>query len=63
MKLSLWRWKKKYADFLVKMTKFHNIPVTTYSHKSLDVNEGIVQSKELLLCTIEEIKRELKKQG
>ena len=54
--------KRKYADFLLKMTKFHNISVKTYSHKSLNVSKGVVRSKELSLCTIEEIKRELKKQ-
>ena len=49
--------KRKHADFLLKMTKFHNINVKTYPHKSLN------ESKELSLCTLEEIKRELKKQG
>ena len=44
------------------MTKFHNIPVKTYAHKSLNICKRVVQSKELSLCT-KEIKRELKKQG
>ena len=55
--------KRKYADFLLKMTRFHNIPVKTYPHKSLNRSEGVVQTKELLFWTIEEIKKELKKQG
>ena len=42
---------------------FYNIPVKTYLHKSLNVSKGVVRSKELSLCTIEEIKREIKKQG
>ena len=42
------------------MTKVHNISIETYPHKTLNVIE---KSKELSLCTIEEIKRELKKQG
>ena len=42
--------KRKYVDFLLKMIKFHNIPVKTYLHK-------------LSLHTIEKIKRELKNQG
>ena len=45
------------------MTKFHNISVKTYPHKSLNVSKGVVRSKELSLCTIEEIKREIKKKG
>ena len=53
--------KRKHADFLLKMTKFHNISVKTYPHKSLNVSKEVVRSKELSLCPIEEIKRELKK--
>ena len=45
------------------MTKFHTINVKTYLHKSLNISKGVVRSKELSLCTIEEIKKELKKQG
>ena len=53
--------KRKHANFLLKMTKFHNIIVKTSPHKSLNVSKGgVVRSKELSLCTIEEIKRELK---
>ena len=54
--------KRKNADFLLKMTKFH-INVKTYPHKSLNISKGVVRSKELSLCTIEEIKKEMKKQG
>ena len=45
------------------MTKFHTINVKTYPHKSLNISKGIVRSKELSLCTIEKIKKEIKKQG
>ena len=55
--------KRKYADFLLKMTKFNNISVKTYPRKSLNLSSGVVRSKELSLCTIEEIKRELKKKS
>ena len=55
--------KRKNADFLLKMTKFHTINVRTYPHKSLCISKGVVRSKELSLCTIEEIKKEMKKQG
>ena len=41
--------KRKYADPLLKVTKFHKIPVKKYPHK-------------LFLCTIEEIKTELRNQ-
>ena len=55
--------KRKHADFLLKMIKFHNISVKTYPYKSLNESKGVVRSKELSLSTIKEIKRELKKQG
>ena len=55
--------KRKNSDFLLKMTKFHAINVKTYPHKSLNISKGIVRSKELSLCTIDEIKKEMKKQG
>ena len=55
--------KRKNADFLLKMTKFHTMNVKTFPHKSLNISKGVVRSKELSLCTIEEIKKEMKKQG
>ena len=54
--------KRKHADFLLKMTMFNNIAVKTYPHKSLNTSKGVVRSKELSLCTLEEIKKELKRQ-
>ena len=55
--------KRKNSDFLLKMTKFHTINIKTYPHKSLNISKGVVRSKELSLCTIDEIKKEMKKQG
>ena len=33
--------KKKHADFLLKMTRFHNPVIKTYSYKSLNVSKGL----------------------
>ena len=55
--------KRKPADFLLKMTNFHNISLKTFPHKSLSVSKGVLRSEELSLCTVEERKRELKKQS
>ena len=52
--------KRKHVDFLLKMTMFNNIAVKTYPHKSQNTSEGVVRSEELSLCTLEEIKKELK---
>ena len=55
--------KRNHTDFLLKITRLHDITVNTYTHKSLNISKGIIRSKELSLCTIEEIKSELSKQG
>ena len=55
--------KKKHADFLLKMTRFHNTAIKTYPRKSLNVSKWIVRSKELSLYSLEEINSELKNQG
>ena len=36
--------KKKNADFLLKMTKFHTINVKSYPHKSLNISKGVVRN-------------------
>ena len=40
--------KRNHADFLLKMSKFHNISVKTYPHKSLNESKGILRSKDYL---------------
>ena len=52
--------KRNHADFLLKMTRFQNITVKTYPYKSLNISKEVARSKELSLCTIEEIKRDEK---
>ena len=50
--------KKKYADSLLKMKMFPNLKVKTYLHKTLNKSKCVVTSGELLLCSVEEIKKE-----
>ena len=59
MKLLVEVVNRKHTDFVLKMTKFHK----AYLHKSLYISKGVVRSKEVSLCTVKEIKRELKKRG
>ena len=33
--------EKRNVDFLLKMTRFHNITVKTYPHKSLNIDKGL----------------------
>lgn len=54
---------KKHADFLLKMKNFHSIKIKAYPHKTLNTSKGVIRSPELSLCSIDEIKEELKDQG
>lgn len=51
---------KKHATSLLKMTNFHNVKIRAYPHQKLNSSKRVVRSRELTLCTIEEIKTELK---
>ena len=55
--------KKKHADFLLQMKVFHNMKIKSYPHEKLNSSKGVVRSRELPLCTLEEVKTELKSQG
>lgn len=55
--------KKRYADTLLKMKNFHNKKIKSYPHGKMNMSKGVVRSRELSSCTIEEIKTELKSQG
>ena len=55
--------QEKHANFLLKMKIFHNIKIKGYPHEKLNQSKGVVRSQELSLCSIEEIKTELKSQG
>ena len=45
------------------MKMFHNLKINVYPHKTLNKSKGVVRSAELSLYSIEEIEKELKKQG
>lgn len=54
---------QKYANSLLKMNQFHNLKVKAYPHERLHFSKGVICSRELTLCSIEEIKKQLKNQG
>lgn len=45
------------------MDKFHTHNIKAYPHQTLNTSKGAVRCQDLWLCTIEEIKKELKCQG
>ena len=55
--------RENHANFLLKMKTFNNIKIKAYPHETLNHSKGVVRSPELSLCSIEEIKSELKNQG
>ena len=52
--------KKKQAKTLLK---FHNININSYPHERLNSSRGVIKNKDLSLCSLKEIKIELKKKS
>ena len=55
--------KKKQAEIILKQKKIHNIDIKAYPHERLNTSKGVIRNGELSLCSIMEIKNELKKQN
>ena len=55
--------KKTFSDLLLKQKYFHNLKIKVYPHNTLNSSKGLVRSPDLTLCTIDEIKNNLCKQG
>ena len=54
---------KKQAEIILKQKKIHNIDIKVYPHERLNTSKGVIRNGELSLCSITEIKNELKKQN
>ena len=52
-----------FSDLLLKQKYFYNLKIKVYSHNTLNSSKGVVRSPELSLCTLNEIKNNLRKQG
>ena len=55
--------RKTHSDNLLKMSKIAGITVEVRAHPFLNSSKGIIKSRDLELCTEEEIAEELKDQG
>ena len=56
--------EKKQAEIILKQKKkIHNIDIKAYTHVRLNTSKGVIRNGELSLCSITEIKNELKKQN
>ena len=55
--------EKKTSWNNIKAKKIHNIDIKAYPHERLNTSKGVIRNGELSLCSIMEIKNELKKQN
>ena len=55
--------KKTYSDLLLEQKYFYDLKIKFYPHNSLNLSKGVVGSSDLSLCTLDEIKPNLCKQG
>ena len=56
-------YNKNQADEVLKWEYFDDLKIKTYPHNSLNTCKGVVKSHELSLCTLDEIKINLKNQN
>ena len=55
--------KTSWNNIKAKKKKIHNIDIKAYPHERLNTSQGVIRNGELSLCSIMEIKNELKKQN
>ena len=55
--------KKPFSDLLLEQKYCHNLKIKAYPHNSLNLSKSVVRSPNLSLCTLDEIKSNLCKQG
>ena len=55
--------KKTFSDLLLKQKYFYNLRNKVYPHNTLNSSKGVLRSPDLSLCTLDEIKNNLCKQG
>ena len=54
---------RTHLDLLLKQKSFYNIKIKTYSHNCLNSSKCVVRSPDPSLCSVDEIKTTLRKQG
>ena len=50
-------------NLLLKQKYFYNLKIKVYPHNTLNLSKGVVRSPDLSLCTLDEIKNNLRGQG
>ena len=55
--------KKNFSDLLLKQKYFYNLKIEVYPHNTLNSSKGVVRSPDLSLCTLDEIRNNLRGQG
>ena len=52
-----------FSDLLLEQRYFHNLKIKAYHYNFLNSSKGVVTSLDVSLCTLDEIKSNLYKQG
>jgi len=55
--------KQSYSRMLLGLTKLAGVPVKVSPHRSLNTSRGVIRSRDIADCNIEEIVEELQPQG
>jgi len=55
--------KATYSKMLLGLTQLAGVPVKVSPHRSLNVSRGVIRSRDIASCSVEEIVEELRPQG
>ena len=55
--------KKTFSGLILKQKYYYNLKIKVYPHNTLNSSKGVVRSPGLSLCTLDEIKNNLHRQG
>ena len=55
--------KATYSKMLLGLTQLAGVPVKVNPHRSLNVSRGVIRSRDIAGCSVEEIVEELRPQG
>jgi len=55
--------KATYSKMLLRLAELAGVPVKVSPHRSLNVSRGVIRSRDIASCSVEEIVEELRPQG
>jgi len=55
--------KQSYSKMLLGLTQLAGVPVKVSPHRSLNTSRGVIRSRDIADCNVEEVVEELQPQG